>query len=174
MKNKLYPCQLPECQNSAAIRSRIKSGVYKGKLACGYCKQKHDGRSIKQITDKTKARRKEERKGLPKFFENAIEKLKKSPVCQNCGGRILWWKHPVNNIAHILAKRNHKSVMDHEDNFVILCASKDGMNACHEAFDSRILNRPGMKVFPIAKKKYESFKSEVLENSNERRIFEEN
>jgi hypothetical protein len=174
MERKLYPCQIPGCSNKAAIRSRIKSGLYKGKKACGYCKQKYDGKSIKPITEKRKKKRKEERKGLPEFFSYAIEKLKLSPVCQNCGGKIRWWSHPVNNIAHILAKRNHKSVMDNKNNFVILCASKDEGECCHEKFDNRINDRPNMPVFEITKKKYLSFKDQVLEKSNEKRIFDEN
>lgn len=174
MKTKLYPCQLPDCENKATIRSKIKNGQHKGKLACGYCKQKNDGTGIKQVTAKTKAKRKEERKGLPEFFGSAIEELKNKPVCQNCGGRIKWWLHPVNNIAHILAKRNHKSVMDHKDNYLFLCSSKDELNACHERFDDNIYDRVSMPVFSLAKNKFESFKHLVLEVSNESRIFEEN
>ena len=174
MKQKLYPCQLPDCENKATIRSKIKNGQFKGKLACGYCKSKHDGSGIKKVTEKRKAIRKEVRKGLPEFFSSAIEELRLDPICQNCGGKIKWWLHPVNNIAHILAKRNHLSVMDHKDNFVLLCASKDELKACHEKFDSRIKDRPEMPVFELARNKYLSFSENVLENSNERTIFEEN
>jgi len=174
MKNKLYPCQLPECSNKATIRSRIKSGQFKGKLACGYCKRKYDGSSIKPITEKRKEKRREERKGLPGFFEYAIGKLKSKPICQNCGDKIKWWSHPVNNIAHILPKRKHKSVMADKENYVLLCSSKDGGNCCHEKFDNDIYGRVDMPVFDIAKLKYLKFKGKVLEESNEKRIFDEN
>ena len=169
---KYYDCQIPDCNNKSIIRSRVKTGEFKGLSVCSYCKVKFDGRSIKQVSIKKAATKKNT--GLPTFFSKAIEELNKNPYCQNCGGKIKWWLHPVNNIAHILAKRNHKSVMLDENNYLFLCASKDELNACHEKFDNDIYGRVNMLVFELAKNKYELFKEKVLEYSNERTIFERN
>ena len=173
MNKKLYPCQIPGCTKSATIRSTIKTGEHKGKKACGYCKQKYDGRSIKHSSEKAKTKRKEDRKGLPSFFSKATQEVKANPICQNCGCKIRWWSHPVNNVAHLLSKSRYKSVMSNENNYVILCSEKDLGNGCHELFDTKISERPNMKVFPVALEKYKKFREEVLENGKEKIIFEE-
>ena len=173
-RNKLYDCQIPGCDRKVQIRSKIKSGEHKGKYACGICKQSADGRKIKQRTEKTVLKRKEERKGLPEFFETAIGELRERPVCENCGAKIKFWIHPVNNIAHILSKRRYKSVMTEPLNYIFLCSAKDEANDCHEKFDNRINSRPDMPVFSLAKEKFEKFSHKCLEKGKERSIFEEN
>lgn len=170
---KLYDCQVPSCRNKAAIRSKIKTGEFAGSLACTYCKSKFDG-GIKKQTAKNKKKRKEERSGLPEFFEKAIEDLCERPICENCGSRINAGFFPASNIAHILSKRRYKSVMDHPDNYVLLCSGKDDANGCHEKFDNDIEGRVNMPVFTIAKKKFEKFSPFCLEKGAERTIFEEN
>ena len=174
MKNKLYDCQIPGCDRKVQIRSKIKSGEFKGKYACGICKQKIDGKNIKQKTKKTTLKRKKEREGLPEFFESAICELRTKPYCENCGAKIKFWIHPVNNIAHILSKRKYKSVMAEPLNRIFLCSDKDGANNCHERFDNNVSDRPQMSVFQIALDKYKKFSHKCLENGIERSIFEEN
>jgi hypothetical protein len=142
---------------------------------CKFCATKEDSKPLKNATEKSKEKRKEERKDFPKFFMDAIDKLKLNPVCQNCGGKINANYEPSWNIAHILLKAKFKSVSTHPDNYVFLCSSKDpNTNYCHEAFDSDITNRPNMPVYTIAKEKYLKFRDEVLEFGRERTIFEEN
>lgn len=142
---------------------------------CEFCAKKEDAKPIRKSSDKAKEKRKEERKDFPAFFYKAIEQATSNPICQNC-------LQPINasfnthwNIAHILAKGTYKSVSTHPDNFVILCSSKDNTkNDCHKYFDDHILSRPQMRVFSIAKEKFEKFKDQVLEDGVEKSIFEEN
>lgn len=142
---------------------------------CKFCATKEDSKPLKKATEKSKEKRKEERKDFPKFFMDAIEELKKNPVCQNCGCRISADYLPVHNICHLVNKSKFKSVSTHPDNYVFLCSSKDviGKN-CHGYFDDNINDRPNMPVYPIAKEKYLKFRDEVLEVGRERSIFEEN
>jgi hypothetical protein len=181
MGRKLYPCQIPGCTKEAVIRSRIKQGKYTGLKACPLCKQMHDGKPkafspIKKRTKKASKKRKEERSCLTGFFEDSIEQLKKKPVCENCGCKIKWWLHPVNNVAHILKKSTYKSVMCHPLNRVFLCDSKDREDgkSCHSDFDNRIFERETMPVFITALSRFEKFYEECLENGKEKTIFEEN
>jgi hypothetical protein len=163
------------------IRSTIKSGEHKGKKACPGCKHKLEGenkprKKIKPFTQKSRDRRKEERAGLPEFFENAIQALIMNPKCANCGCRINISYEPVRNIAHILPKSKYKSVMDHPLNWIPLCTSKDqdiGVD-CHYRFDNRIMDIPKMPCFTLAKYRFEKFKGEVTERGKIFTIFEEN
>jgi hypothetical protein len=139
------------------------------------CATREDTKPLKKFTEKSKEKRKEERKDFPKFFQDAIEELRKNPVCQNC-------LQPINanynahfNIAHLLAKGTYKSVSTHPENYVFLCSWKDNTgNDCHKYFDDHILARPHMRVFKLAKEKYLKFKDEVLEDGREKYIFDEN
>lgn len=145
------------------------------KKRCKPCATKEDGKSLKKFTEKSKEKRLEERKDFPKFFQDAIEKLKLNPVCQNCGGKINANYEPAWGVCHLLSKGKYKSVATHPDNYVFLCSSKDpNTNYCHEDFDGNIKDRPNMPVYPIAKEKYLKFRDQVLEFGNERTIFEEN
>lgn len=145
------------------------------KKRCKPCATKEDGKSLKRSTEKSKEKRREERKDFPKFFMDAIEELKKNPVCQNCNCQINTDYNPSWNIAHILSKGKYKSVSTHPDNYIFLCSGKDasGKN-CHAYFDEYIVDRPTMPVYSIAKEKYLKFRDEVLEVGRERTIFEEN
>lgn len=178
IKSKQYHCEIPTCGRPVQIRSTIKSGEYKGKKVCGSCKQKFDGKTviqkpIKKFTKKNVERRKEERKGLPEFFQTAIALLKLNPYCQNCGGKIKVWLHPQNNVCHLLAKQRYKSVMTNTYNKVFLCSSKDDTDRdCHYDFDNKITERPLMPVFDVVLARYEMFRDKVVEQGKEREILE--
>lgn len=179
IKSKQYNCEIPECGRSVVIRSTIKTGEYKGKKACGACKQRLEGKKavakpIKKFTQKNVEKRKEERKGLPEFFELLISVLKVTARCQNCGCKIKHWIHPVNNVAHLLSKSRYKSVMINPNNFVFLCDSKDNEDgrSCHYDFDNKITERPLMPIFDVALVKYQMFRDDVVEQGKEREIFE--
>ncbi len=172
MKQKNYPCEVPECGRSVVIRSTIRSGKFKGLKACPSCKSRYD-KTVK-VVRKSHDKRREQRSGLPVFFETAIEELRRKPFCENCGEHINAWIHPQNNVAHILSKRNYKSVMDNDLNRVFLCSSKDSENCCHEKFDNHLQDRPSMPVFEIAMIKYRLFKDDIIEMGKERMIFENN
>lgn len=180
IKSKLYYCEIPACGRPAQIRSTIKSGEYKGKKACGACKQKLEGKNtvvkpIKKFTQKNVERRKEARKGLPEFFETAISLLKLNPYCQNCGCKINVHLHAQNNIAHVLSKSKYKSVMANAFNYVFLCDSKDNNvdhSSCHSDFDNRVTERPLMPVFDVVLARYEMFRDKVVEQGKEREIYE--
>jgi 5-methylcytosine-specific restriction endonuclease McrA len=181
LKNRLYKCEIPECEIEVSIRSTIKTGEHKGKKTCPGCKHKVEGKKVvrkglKPFTTKTREKRKAERARLPMFFENAIIDLEEKPTCQNCGHKINTRYEPVRNIAHILPKSRYKSVMAHPQNFIFLCSSKDRDDGkdCHNRFDSRILDIPKMACFKEAKRKFEYFKDEVVERGKIFTIFEEN
>jgi len=142
---------------------------------CKFCATKEDSKPLRKASPKAAEKRKEERKDFPKFFQDAIEKLKLNPVCQNCGCRISADYNGHHNVSHLLSKQKYKSVSTHPDNYVFLCSSKDaeGRN-CHGYFDDHIKARPNMPVYAIAKEKYLKIRDEVLEFGNERTIFEEN
>jgi hypothetical protein len=176
MERKLYTCEIPGCNKEVAIRSRIKQqGKYTGLKACPSCKNKLDGGSFKS-KNKFTEKNKEVRSCLKAFFDEAIVRLGQNPVCQNCGCKIVWWKHPVNNIAHILSKSHYKSVMCHPDNVLFLCDSKDREDgkSCHREFDGEKASRPEMPVFQLALEKFKKFSANCLEKGKERSIFEEN
>ena len=176
----MYKCEVPGCERDVVMRSRIKTGDNKGLKACSGCKYIADNvnkprKKLKPFTEKTQLRRKEERSGLPKFFEDAIADMQENPTCVNCGCTIDVDYKPHWNIAHILCKSIYKSVMDHPLNYIILCSSKDSFgNSCHEKFDNNISEIHTMPCFEPAKKLFEKFKHEVVEGGRIFRIFEEN
>jgi hypothetical protein len=131
---------------------------------------------LKPFNPKTKEKRKAERVGLPKFFEDGIDGLKGNPYCMECGVRINTGYEPVRNIAHILPKSIYKSVMAHKLNRVFLCDSKDNEDgrSCHHKFDNSILEQPNMRCFNEVKARFEMFKHEVVERGRHYRIIDEN
>lgn len=178
VKNKMYKCEVEGCDREVSIRSTIKNGENKGLKACTGCKQIHDGKQVKRkalkpFTEKTKKKRMQERSGLPKFFEDAIEELKTSPFCVNCGGRINVNYEPVRNVAHVLPKSIYKSVMAHPDNRIFLCSDKD-MNGkdCHYIFDNEIEQIEDMECFEKALEKFEKIKNIVTERGKVFRIYD--
>lgn len=173
IKNKLYPCEIPDCSNLSIVRSRIKNGEFKGLKACPYHKSIYDKQISRQTTN-NKEKRKLERKGLPDFFETKISELKRKPFCENCGVKIKWWLFPVNNVAHILPKSKYKSVNSNLNNYLFLCDSKDNDegSSCHREFDSG-LKFTEMKVFNLALSRYKLFRDDVLEVGKEKLFFEE-
>ncbi len=181
IQNKQYKCEIPDCGRLVVIRSTIKSGEHKGKKCCGICKQRIEGKvkvrtEIKKFTQKGMEKRKKERLGLPEFFSNAIEELKRKPFCQNCGCKINVNLFPVNNVCHLLRKSHYKSVMTNPYNKVFLCDNKDHSIdsnwSCHKLFDDNISDRNEMEVFTVALILYAMFKDDVLEQGKERQIFE--
>lgn len=181
--NKMYECQIPGCGRLVSIRSTIKEGKFKGVKCCSICKSKHctkkviskPKKSIIKSSPKAVNKRKVEREGLPEFFKSQIELLVGKPFCENCGCRINYNLHPVNNIAHILPKRKYKSVMKNPNNVLFLCDTKDHPTSkpksCHFQYDSSISQRPFMPVFNIAKNKFDEMRDDILESGIEYLIF---
>lgn len=172
---------MPECDSFVAIRSTIKSGEYKGLKVCPGCKMRAEPvtkqrKPLKPFNAKSKDKRKAERVGLPDFFEKAIIDLKKKPICENCGRAININYEPIMNIAHILPKSRYKSVMAHPENKLFLCAYKDNMDgsSCHYVFDNEIDNIKNMNCFEEAKRKFEIFKTDVVERGKIFTIFDDN
>lgn len=181
MERKLYKCEIPGCDSQVPIRSTIKSGKHKGKKACTGCKHRIEGNHkprspLKAFNPKTKEKRKAERVGLPKFFEDGIELLKRSPWCMECGIKINVNYEPITNIAHILPKATYKSVMAHPLNKIFLCSHKDNPDgrSCHYNFDNNILEIPNMRCYNEVKARFELFKHEVVERGRHYSIIDEN
>lgn len=180
MKAKKYECQMPGCSSTVMIRSTIKTGEFKGLKVCQLCKSKIEGvvkprTKLKPFTTKKKESRSEERKELPDFFNQAIERMKENPICANCGCRINVNFNAHWNVAHILPKQKYKSVMNNEFNWIPLCSSKDiGGKDCHNAFDTNISGIKDMPCFIVAKENFKKFKDSVQERGKIFYIFEEN
>lgn len=170
---------MPDCTNKVAIRSTIKTGDHKGKKVCTSCKSSTDGSSLssgtalRPFTQKSRDKRKEERARLPEFFENAIKTADRSPYCDNCGRVLNLNYNPHWNIAHILPKQRYKSVMTHPFNWISLCTTKEDGD-CHYKFDNNINDIPKMPCFEKAKRRFKTFRSEVLEKGKIFTIFDEN
>lgn len=137
---------------------------------CEQCSKKTTPK-IKTATPKAIEKRKEDRKDFRDFFSKAIEELERNPFCQNCGGKIKTFLHPVNNIAHILNKSKYKSVSTHPENYIFLCSSKDEISSCHEVFDNKMSERKNMECFTLAYRKFKKFENQVLERGAEFDIF---
>ncbi len=165
---KLYPCE--KCGTEVPIRS---------KGLCPMCRERQrreageqtfhsKPHTIKKFRKSTRNKRKTERECLPAYFDTLVKLLSKSPRCQNCGQYISYNYLPHHNIAHILAKSTHKSVMCNLDNHLFLCASKDRKDggSCHDDFDNRGFDKViSMPVFPEALKRFEKIKPFVLEKT---------
>lgn len=165
IKPKDYTCDI--CGRSVRLRSTIKEGQYKGKKCCPFCKGKFEAK-------KKKVKKKVREEGKMEFFQIMIERLKKNPVCQNCGCRINPYVHPANNIAHILSKRTFKSVAFEPQNIVFLCDSKDhplnNPKSCHGEFDSFLSKKKEMPIFGLVCERVS--KLNVLEKGKELDVFE--
>lgn len=81
------------------------------------------------------ARRKEERKGFPEFFEKHIKIIKDTKACcEECESRL---KGDVSEIAHVLPKSYYKSIATNDINVIYLCGMFSE-NQCHNKFDNSI------------------------------------
>mgnify|MGYP003664061597 CR=1 FL=1 len=126
---KLYECGDENCGNKVPILS---------KGLCTGCRKKQrieDG-SAPVYTNKIKktkrsAKSKKEREGLPEYFQKHIEILSKNPKSEASGKFIP--KPWSGNIAHILPKSNHKSVMCDDNNCMYLTLEE------HTQFDELLL-----------------------------------
>jgi hypothetical protein len=159
MKKRLLPCE--NCGKEVPLRSTIRGGPHKGKKCCGWCKAKLDKKDTK------------EKQG---FYEKAIEESRKQPYCENCGCKVDLGYMGSSNIAHIVSKGRYKSVAYEPLNFVLLCAGKNSAehNNCHHKFDNDILGRKNMKVFLVAKQRFDRFRDKIKEQGNEREVYENN
>jgi len=174
-----YSCQIPDCNNKVVIRSKIKNrgSEYYGKMACDKCAKEHNIQKekktyrIKNRTEKTTEKRREERSDYPEFFKRHIEYIKENNTCcAECGDKL---RGESSNIAHVVSKSLNPEVATHQENFLFLCGlfSK---NNCHAFFDSNFSNREKMKVFSLAVEKYKLFKDQVKNITKEVLLYEKN
>lgn len=128
---KKYPCQIDGCTTLSVIRSKIKTGPDKGKMACNFHAQQARKKipkksvSIKKITEKTLLKKKAKSEVLSVYFNHHISKIVRSEE----SGRIIYEPNRC-NVCHLLPKRNHKSVQAHLENVVYLTLDE------HTKFDS--------------------------------------
>ena len=150
-----------ECKNEDYIFS-------KGR--CKSCAQKSYGgikstpKPIKAITAKTAKKKKERSKERVPFFKQQIEYIiEKGIKCEECGTPL---HGGVDEVAHILSKSKHPEVETNKDNIVYLCGAFSE-NQCHYNFDKK--DRTVMKVFNLAKERYNLIKDRVKKETNETR-----
>lgn len=115
---------------------------------------------MNKVTDKSREKRKNERKDFPEFYKKHIEIIKKNKLCCNeCGINLLG---DVSEVAHILNKSTYKSVSTEDINVLYLCGWKQ--NNCHDRFDSGKQNE--MKIFQLVKERFSLIKDLVKEKIN--------
>jgi hypothetical protein len=115
---------------------------------------------MKKVTDKSREKRKNERKDFPDFYRKHIEIIKKNKLCCNeCGVNLLG---DVSEVAHILNKSTYKSVSTEDINVLYLCGWKQ--NNCHDRFDSG--KQSEMKIFQLVKERFSLIKDLVKEKIN--------
>jgi hypothetical protein len=109
------------------------------------------------------ARRKEERKDFPEFYQKHIQIIKDGKLnCQECGCRLIG---DVSEVAHILNKSFFKSISTEDSNILYLCSWRSsGNNNCHSKFDSG--KEKEMSVFSIAQERIKQMIEKITENIN--------
>ena len=168
----LYKCEIPGCLNTVAIRTEIKNkdSEFFGKKACPKCASEQNVQKEKKIykiknrTDKTTEKRKEERKDYPEFFNWHIQNIKENNLsCENCGDKL---KGDSSNVCHLISKSSNPEIATLDDNIIYLCGlfSK---NNCHSVFDNSFESREKMNVFPLAVEKFNKFKNQLIRITKE-------
>lgn len=121
MVRKLYKCEIESCGNEVVIRSRIKSGEYKGKRVCSYCYNRIL-EPLKPSKEKAEEYSKKMNRGskskpntaLDVYFEYHVERARKSEESN------VAFSATKANICHLLPKRRYKSVKADLENVVYL------------------------------------------------------
>lgn len=113
---------------------------------------------LKHSTEKNKAKRAEERKDYPAFFQKHIEIMKEGKCCEECNVRL---QPSIFSVCHILSKSKSPEVATNDDNIIYLCPDH------HARFDSALSNREKMSCFFVAVEKYKLFKEDVVNYTKE-------
>ena len=120
-------------------------------------------KKAKPITEKSLAKRREERKGLPEFFTYAIEELKKNPYCQETGEYI--YNVSALNCAHIFPKRRYKSVALNLDNIILYSwNSHTKFDNLLDAMDFKSLEKEFPNSWPVVLSKVKLIIGQVTEH----------
>ena len=177
MNNKLYKCQI--CDRDVVIRTKIKNkdSEYFGKSACPICASKHNIQKEKKQyrinprTEKNNHKRKEDRKDYSDFFKKHIDIIKNNYAhCEECNEKLIG---DVSEIAHLVKKSSNGEVATNDLNVAYLCG-KFSKNQCHSNFDNNFEKRNKMNVFKIALHRFEQFRDEIINITNEVLNYEEN
>lgn len=177
MDNKLYKCQI--CDRDVVIRTKIKNkdSEYFGKSACPICASKYNIQKEKKQyrinprTEKNNHKRREDRKDYSDFFKKHIDIIKNNDAhCEECNEKLIG---DVSEIAHLVKKSSNGEVATNDLNVVYLCG-KFSKNQCHSNFDSNFEKRNKMNVFKIALGRFEQFRDEIINITNEVLNYEEN
>ncbi len=104
---------------------------------------------------------------LDLFFDKVRElELGGGCLCENCNisvrnalnSKDIWvWR---GCIAHVALKSKFRSVACNINNYILLCLN------CHATFDSTHEKQSNMKVFPLAKERFNKFKHLITESTS--------
>lgn len=137
-------------------------GVRTQPLIGGYCKAHFaDPKAKFERTKPVKVAdlKKIEVKTLKVWYD---EQIKQIPAkCENCGCKITTPAGMTKrvHVAHIVPKKNVKSVQTHELNRLFLCWQ------CHSEFDAKVGNEQSMmNIATVAKERFETFKHLIPDN----------
>jgi len=169
-KNDIQKVKMIKKINKKCVECGREDQPWYSKKRCKSCSVKSYGgitstpKPIKAITAKTAKKRKERSEKRVPFFTQQIQYIKEKAIkCEECGESL---HGGVDEVAHILSKSKHPEVETNKDNIVYLCGAFSD-NQCHYNFDKK--DRTVMKVFKIAKERYNLIKDKVKKETNETR-----
>lgn len=131
----------------------------------GYCSRHQNLRKDKKPKGLNPTRKKEDRPSYVPFYAAAMAKT--TGYCQECGHPIERTEFYIHaSIAHVLPKSKFPSVAFHPDNWIEL-GTECG---CHNRYDTGYKTAQTMKVWPIAREKFQKFRAFILTEDEKRRI----
>lgn len=159
--SKPLPCEFPGCEKSEQIRSKVKDqeSEHFGLYVCKYHANLLRKKTRSDKTRRTQEARKEQRKDYPEFFQKMCE-IARVSVCEECGTRL---RGDSTEVAHIVKKTSdggNPEVGTESDNIIFLCGVYSE-NQCHAKFDSSLVVREKMKVFPLILEKFILFQDKI-------------
>tara|TARA_R110000782_G_scaffold232667_4_gene318870 strand:- start:568 stop:951 length:384 start_codon:yes stop_codon:yes gene_type:complete len=117
---------------------------------------------MKKYSNKSLAKRKEERKCLPDFFSRHIE-IAKNTRCEECGDKLVG---NASEIAHVLPKGFFKSIMCNDLNVLYLCGLYS-KNNCHFKLDNASIKEvKEMAVYPKIQNIFQELELQIEEKIN--------
>lgn len=121
-------------------------------------------RKISDQTRRTRAKRAEQRKDYPEFYQRHTEQAG-GTRCRECG-KILQGGN-TSEIPHIFSKSLSPEIATDDDNILkYLCQD------CHAIFDQSMAARSQMKCFQESLEQYESLKNKIVKHTNETFFYE--
>lgn len=136
----MYPCEVPGCEHTVAIRSKIRSGDHKGLKACGMCAAKTNtihkkSKPISKLSNRTREKNKVKSGIRDLYFDYHLSRITHSEESLSPIHHPSWA-----NCCHLLPKSTHPSLQGHLENVVYLTLEE------HTQFDSLLFTHQFDKI----------------------------